>query len=410
MWTNISNIYSGSINIFILWAGSGRKQRSHSKAYTWILFWRITTYISVCLDAKCGPIEENSQSKSFTVKWQEYLFNTNLCKKHLSVLNNFFIPQSHIFCDSRCVWAFFLGGVSKIISELVKVIKYVEDALSNVPQLFMGGPGLGRMRARSLCSIDILHGSLWRVTRDMWCRHDLWLALTLPAVITRLSLRSDDDKLSSESAKQREDFHSDYFCQTDGSHPDFPHTGRDIVSDHQHHQMSRVVTTLLMSTVHTAPVSELSKAANVRRAFVIATRAKYPRNENTSQPLSLYDWPIRELGAAKRNHISDVIRISSELIRTWRQQLMQHLIMTWYPDPDSGVTRVSTHQYWRPRHIWSHWSGGRRPGRGWTGGGSPAWVPRAPPPSSDLGDISLANLKWKGKLMMGFVCLGVRAR
>ena len=150
--------------------------------------------------------------------------------------------------------------------------------------------------------------------------------------------------------------------------------------------------------------------ANVRRAFVIATRAKYPRNENTSQPLSLYDWPIRELGAAKRNHISDVIRISSELIRTWRQQLMQHLIMTWYPDPDSGVTRVSTHQYWRPRHIWSHWSAGRRPGRGWTGGGSPAWVPRAPPPSSDLGDLSLANLKWKGKLMMGFVCLGVRVR
>ena len=35
------------------------------------------------------------------------------------------------------------GGVSKIISELVKVIKYVEDALSNVPQLFMGGPGTG---------------------------------------------------------------------------------------------------------------------------------------------------------------------------------------------------------------------------------------------------------------------------
>ena len=185
MWTNISNIYSGSINIFILWAGSGRKQRSHSKAYTWILFWRITTYISVRLDAKCGPIEENSQSKSFTVKWQEYLFNTNLCKKHLSVLNNFFIPQSHIFCDSRCVWAFFLGGVSKIISELVKVIKYVEDALSNVPQLFMG-PGLGRKRARSLCSIDILHGSLWRVTCDvvMTCDWPSPCPLSSPASVS----------------------------------------------------------------------------------------------------------------------------------------------------------------------------------------------------------------------------------
>ena len=269
----------------------------------------------------------------------------------------------------------------------------------------MGGPGLGRMRARSLCSIDILHGSLWRVTRDMWCRHDLWLALTLPAVITRLSLRSDDDKLSSESAKQREDFHSDYFCQTDGSHPDFPHTG--ITSIIRCHVLSPHCW-----WAHSTPpqCQSYQIQANVRRAFVIATRAKYPRNENTSQPLSLYDWPIRELGAAKRNHISDVIRISSELIRTWRQQLMQHLIMTWYPDPESGVTRVSTHQYWRPRHIWSHWSAGRRPGRGWTGGGSPAWVPRAPPPSSDLGDLSLANLKWKGKLMMGFVCLGVRAR
>ena len=201
----------------------------------------------------------------------------------------------------------------------------------------MGGPGLGRMRARSLCSIDILHGSLWRVTRDTWCRHDLWLALTLSAVITRLSLRSDDDKLSSESAKQREDFHSDYFCQTDGSHPDFPHTEAVITSISRCHVLSPHT-----ADEHSAPMSVFPVTqVNVRRAFVIATRAKYPRNENTSQPLSLYDWPIRELGAAKRNHISDVIRISSELIRTCRQQLMQHLIMTWYPDPDCRVSPVS---------------------------------------------------------------------
>lgn len=57
-----------------------------------------------------------------------------------SVLNNFFIPQSHIFRDSRCL-GILPGGVSKIISEHVKMIKYVEDGLSNVLSVIYGPGG-----------------------------------------------------------------------------------------------------------------------------------------------------------------------------------------------------------------------------------------------------------------------------
>ena len=49
-----------------------------------------------------------------------------------------------------------------------------------------------------------------------------------PCPLSSPGLRSDDDKLSSESEKQREDFHSDYFCQTDGSHLHFPHMGETV--------------------------------------------------------------------------------------------------------------------------------------------------------------------------------------
>ena len=180
-----------------------------------------------------------------------------------------------------------------------------------------------------------------------WCRHD---RLTLSTVITRPQSQIRWRQIVIRDRKTAGRFPLGLFLSDRRESFTLPTHGlrQCSVSDHpgiiRCHVLSRVVITVLAGWAQCTP-THCHKLGQFP-VFSVTSECqpgicrKYLRNENTSQPLSLYDWPIKELGAAKRNHISDVIRISSELIRTWRQQLMQHPIMTRHPESD-----VNTRDY-----------------------------------------------------------------